>query len=447
MSSAHPAFNSRREFLRTVSTAAVTAPLLRSSSSAAEPAGSRVRDRLWIWAHDAHCYDNAWGLPANGRMTPVEGAHYMGVPNIILIRYDGKPAAPFEQYAVPFKSLERVNWSITGAGGATSAEEREQVFRLADSLPNLTGVFMDDFFQVVGENPGKPHWLAADKPPFPVSLALDLPEPLALTRMELAQSDWHSGDYRSGDIRIEGFDDEAWRTLFSGALPNTGGATLEARLDGRNRKRLRILILNSPDTAGGMSCGLSGLRLWAGDREIPMAGVRLEASSSYAGHGAENLTGTREKDKAAPASLSVEQLRAIRSRLQLPGGRNLTLGVTLYTYQLTPGIRAHLEQCDVISLWTWESKDLNQLETNFGLLRSLAPGKRIRLGCYMWDFGVRKPITIERMKRQCEFGLAQLKRGQIEGMIFLATNICDLGLEAVEWTRQWIAKVGDEPVA
>ena len=31
-----------------------------------------------------------------------------------------------------------------------------------------------------------------------------------------------------------------------------------------------------------------------------------------------------------------------------------------------------------------------------------------------------------------------------EGMIFLASCICDLKLEAVEWTRQWIQKVGDE---
>ena len=30
-------------------------------------------------------------------------------------------------------------------------------------------------------------------------------------------------------------------------------------------------------------------------------------------------------------------------------------------------------------------------------------------------------------------------------MIFLATPNADVGLEAVEWTRQWIAAVGDEP--
>jgi hypothetical protein len=29
-------------------------------------------------------------------------------------------------------------------------------------------------------------------------------------------------------------------------------------------------------------------------------------------------------------------------------------------------------------------------------------------------------------------------------MIFLASCLCDLELEAVEWTRDWIAKVGEQ---
>jgi hypothetical protein len=32
-------------------------------------------------------------------------------------------------------------------------------------------------------------------------------------------------------------------------------------------------------------------------------------------------------------------------------------------------------------------------------------------------------------------------------MIFLSNNSCDVGLEAVEFTRNWIAEVGDEPLA
>jgi hypothetical protein len=39
-------------------------------------------------------------------------------------------------------------------------------------------------------------------------------------------------------------------------------------------------------------------------------------------------------------------------------------------------------------------------------------------------------------------GLQWLQEGRIEGMIFLASCICDLGLETVEWSRQWIQKVG-----
>ena len=52
------------------------------------------------------------------------------------------------------------------------------------------------------------------------------------------------------------------------------------------------------------------------------------------------------------------------------------------------------------------------------------------------------PVSV--MQKQCQLGLQWLQQGQIEGMIFLASCICDLGLEAVEWTRKWIQEVGEE---
>jgi hypothetical protein len=51
------------------------------------------------------------------------------------------------------------------------------------------------------------------------------------------------------------------------------------------------------------------------------------------------------------------------------------------------------------------------------------------------------------MERQCRIGLDWLRQGRIEGIIFLASCICDLGLEAVEWTREWIGKTGGERFA
>jgi len=50
------------------------------------------------------------------------------------------------------------------------------------------------------------------------------------------------------------------------------------------------------------------------------------------------------------------------------------------------------------------------------------------------------------MQRQCELGVEWLRSGRIEGMISLASCICDLGLDAVEWTRDWVAREGDKSI-
>jgi hypothetical protein len=50
------------------------------------------------------------------------------------------------------------------------------------------------------------------------------------------------------------------------------------------------------------------------------------------------------------------------------------------------------------------------------------------------------------MEQQCELGRRWLQAGEIEGIVFLGSNIMDKGLEAVEWTRRWIAEHGEERV-
>lgn len=151
------------------------------------------------------------------------------------------------------------------------------------------------------------------------------------------------------------------------------------------------------------------------------------------------------------AALSVEDLQSICARLAhgaYPGGRSggggkLDLWVVLYDHQLDMPVREHLAQVDVITLWTWEAKNLAQLERDFAKARDLAPHAQFMLGCYMWDYGAKpgKPIPLDVMQMQCETGLRWLQQGQIDGMIFLASCICDLQLEAVEWTRRWIERV------
>ena len=97
------------------------------------------------------------------------------------------------------------------------------------------------------------------------------------------------------------------------------------------------------------------------------------------------------------------------------------------------------------TFWTWLGRDLTNLEENFDKFDRIVPpncGKV--LGCYMWDYGGKQPMPMETMKHQCETGLRWLHEGRIEGMIFLASAICDLDIDTVEWTRRWAAEVGDE---
>lgn len=264
---------------------------------------SVVKDRLWLWGHDAGSHNESWGLPKPSRITPVEAAFYLGVPNVIMVRYLGRPALPFDQYAVPFRSLSQVVWSVVGASGQTDQKERKHVLGLAARQPNITGVIMDDFF------------------------------------------------------------------------------------------------------AGAFGEGKKG--------EL--------------------------------ATLSLEQLRHLRGQLRV-ARRRLDLWAVLYEYQLGKPLGEYLELLDTVSFWTWDSGKLRDLPSNFEKVEAVAPKRGKVLGCYLWDYGKKKPMPPDLMQHQCKLGLEWLKAGRIEGMIFLASCICDLDLEAVEWTRRWIAKVGDTSI-
>jgi len=266
---------------------------VKDASTAEHPT---LRDRFWVWTHVEGSYKRDFGLPRTSRMTPVEGAVYLGVPNLLFIRYQGHPPMPFGQYASAFRPFKRVVWSLVGASGQSSDEERKHVLDLAARFPNIVGFVMDDYF----------------------------------------------------------------------------------RRDG------------------------SG-------------------------------------------SLSVEQLQDLRSRLVI-GGKKRDLYVVLYQHQLEFPVSEHLNFCDKVTFWTWKAKDLDKLESSFERLEKLAPKHGKLLGCYLWDFGTSKAMPLALMKKQCELGRRWLEEGRIEGMIFLASNVCDLELETVEWTRNWIAEVGSQPL-
>ena len=95
----------------------------------------RVRERFWLWGHDAGAHNPGtgpieWNLPGPSRITPLEAAVYLGISNLLLVRYNGTPTLPFDQLALSLRPLAKVLWSVTGAMGEKSASEREHVFAL-----------------------------------------------------------------------------------------------------------------------------------------------------------------------------------------------------------------------------------------------------------------------------------------------------------------------------
>jgi len=262
----------------------------------------RVKDRLWIFAVEQACDDTYYNIPIT-RVTPVEGAYYLGVERLAMIVSREGPYPPLEPYLRIMRPLKEVVWSIVDSGGVTGwaqGKELDMLCDLACRFPNITGIFMDDFFN------GKPE-------------------------------------------------------------------------DG------------------------------------------------YAVH-------------------SIEKLTRIREKLVLPH-RTLDLWAVLYRHQLDLPVIEHLNMCDVVSFWEWWGRELPHLETNLEKLERLVPDKRRSLGIYLWDYGDRAPMPLDLMQHQCRLGLEWLKSGRIDSMMFLTNYLLDQDFEAVEWTREWIAEVGDEVLA
>jgi hypothetical protein len=300
---------------------------------AGRPTRKTVRDRLWIFAvlpggdNDSLERGNVRG---GSRMTPAEGAFWLNVPNLLLIRSNNEPPLPdaqerraktrFQQYAISFQPLDRVVWSVVGSGGKGGMSELSPVLELAKEFPNFAGIYLDDFI-----------------------------------------------------------------------------------IDARRRADGRV---------------------------------------------------------AGRPALQPDELKRAREQMKAVG-RPLDVWVTLYTHEINPSrkiaapgfrgceppLAGFLDLFDVLTLWTWNSDEIPLLEENLAALEKIAPrNARIALGMYIWDFHNRKPVPMELMKRQCELGLQWLKEKRIHDMIFLANTVLDVGLPSAEFSRQWIARVGTEPL-
>ena len=176
--------------------------------------------------------------------------------------------------------------------------------------------------------------------------------------------------------------------------------------------------------------------------------VGLDMDDFFRGH--LNASTTDRPVSIAPAALTPAQVVDVQKELDTTApkcrGRKLDLSIVWYTHQIHPAIKRHIDQVDVVYFWTWNANHLIDLEENFNAFRAICPDVRVRLGVYMWNFNNKAIIPIELMKHQLDLAYRWLKSGEVEGLIFHCTPLCDMNLEAVEYSRRWIDSHGDEKV-
>ncbi len=302
----------RRDFLKAASAMAGCGALssmaaLSSAADIAFPAyEDNLRDRLWMWGHDSGVYDGpngVYNIPLSPPISMADGIKSMGIPNVCVIR----SGTPGEEYRKQFQDVKRIAWNLSGGSNESYRALKDYVFGLRDTMPNLTGYYLDDFFHI----------------------------------------DNQPGFDRNSEIQ------------------------------------------------------------------------------------------------AAPASLSIDEMSELYQET-VDYKRRLDLAIVLYTAQLCPAIRPVMKYVDVVSLWIWDGKDIQKIEANFQKYRSLVPDKPTLLGIYMWDFGGRKELGKDFMVQQLDYALQLYKQGQIEGLIFHCTPLCNKGLAAVDYARDWIARHGHQ---
>jgi len=149
----------------------------------------------------------------------------------------------------------------------------------------------------------------------------------------------------------------------------------------------------------------------------------------------------------ALARHSVRSIREMQDKLHNFNKRRLDFWIVWYTHQLNADIDDYLELFDVITLWTWKPGDLINLDSNLEKCVERTVGKRHLAGCYMWNWNEAKPLPMDLMKYQLDTYYHWLKDGKIDGVVFCANTIVDLGLEAVDYARNWIAEVGNEKIS
>ena len=108
---------------------------------------AKLRDKFWVWGHPEGRYNHEFGNEEESRMTPMEGALYMGARNMFMVPVGVD--VNWRQYNKSFVTLNNVGWCIDNASKDPALLEK--LIEEAKDFPTITcGVFDD--FKYLGQN-------------------------------------------------------------------------------------------------------------------------------------------------------------------------------------------------------------------------------------------------------------------------------------------------------
>jgi len=154
-----------------------------------------------------------------------------------------------------------------------------------------------------------------------------------------------------------------------------------------------------------------------------------------------------EHNQGRVARYSLDYIKEMRDRLHACEARPLDFWVVCYKRQLDWPMDEYLKLFDVITYWNMRAPaEFSEIDADFGKVVAKTPGKRRLSGCYIWNYGEGKPLSVAQLQAECEKYHSWIKAGHSDGIIFCSNCCADLGLEAVEWLRGWIKEAGQEKI-
>lgn len=113
---------------------------------------AKLRDKFWVWGHPENRYYNEYGNYKKSRMTPMEGALYMGARNMFMVPVGVD--VNVRQYNKSFTTLNQLGWCVDNA--VYDPHALEILIEQAKDFPNITCGVFDDFIGHLKQRPMPP---------------------------------------------------------------------------------------------------------------------------------------------------------------------------------------------------------------------------------------------------------------------------------------------------